>query len=83
METGLLLTILLVAGFIVAASAIMAVLAWGLVVYFRAREKRQGSGAGSEQSAVIADGVFELAGEHELFGAEDDDPQGRVSRSRR
>ena len=71
MAPEVLLTILLVLGFIVAAAAIMAVLAWTLVACFRRREIKRGSGEHSEQSVVVADGLFELDRGSDLLSEED------------
>ena len=60
MPSHVLFAILIVLGFVVAACAVMAVLAWGLVAYFRAREKKHGVSIGSDQSPVIADGLFTM-----------------------
>ncbi|WP_153505608.1 hypothetical protein [Cumulibacter manganitolerans] len=68
MPPEVLLTVALVLGFLIAAGAVMAVLAWALVACFRAREKKRGAGAGSEQSPVIADGVFALDEDGGLLG---------------
>lgn len=72
MPADVFLTILLVLGFVVAACAVTAVVAWVIVLAFRAREARRGPGEGSEQSAVVADGLFELDGDGGLL----DDPAG-------
>lgn len=55
------LTIALVLGFIVAAGAIMAVLAWTGVAVFRYLDRRRGPRDDHEQSITIADGLFELS----------------------
>lgn len=59
MPAELLLTIAIVLGLVVAASAVMAVLAWLGVAIFRARERRQPAG-GTGQSPLVAGRIFEL-----------------------
>ena len=55
------LTIALVLGFIIAAGAIMAVLAWAGVAVFRYVDRRRGPRDEHEQSIMVADGLFELS----------------------
>ncbi|MFV0533628.1 MAG: hypothetical protein ACK5MR_08250 [Cumulibacter sp.] len=60
MPTEIWLAIALILGFIVAAGAIMAVLAWVGVGLFRRLERRRPSREGREQSVNVANGLFEL-----------------------
>lgn len=56
------LTVALVLGFLVAACAVMAVLAWAGVGVLRYLDRRRGPRSEHEQSARVADGLFELSG---------------------
>lgn len=72
MPPEILLTIALVLGFIVAACAVMAVLAWVGVLVLRNLDRRSGRTEGREQSSVVAGGLFELG---EVRGEDDVPPQ--------
>lgn len=63
MPPEVLLTILVVLGLVLGAMAVTGVLAWVLVLVFRRRESRRGPSDGTEQSLVVADGLFELDGD--------------------
>ncbi|GAB3311958.1 hypothetical protein EK0264_09895 [Epidermidibacterium keratini] len=71
MPNSVLLTVLLILGFLILAAGVMGILGWLLVLAFRAREKRRGPSPASEQSYTVANGLFEL-GE-----IPDDDPPRR------
>lgn len=60
MPDTVLLSILLVLGFIVLALAVMAVLGWLIVLAFRRREHKRGPRAEHSQSFTVANGLFEL-----------------------
>ncbi|WP_134325181.1 hypothetical protein [Cumulibacter soli] len=75
MPTEIWLTIALILGFIVAAGAIMAVLAWVGIGVFRRMERRRPSSEGREQSVAVANGLFELGEVREDGGP---DPADRV-----
>lgn len=60
MPPEVLLTIVVVLGFVLAAMAVTGVLAWLLVLVFRARDARRSSTDGREQSMTVANRLFEL-----------------------
>ncbi|WP_106849135.1 hypothetical protein [Blastococcus sp. Marseille-P5729] len=74
MPPEVLLTLVVVLGLVLGAMAVTGVLAWLLVLVFRAREGRRPPAEGREQSTAVANGVFALDSDGGLL--EDDTGQG-------